>query len=177
MIKKMRTAAVLAVTGFSLMSCSQGSDPDADVYDDYYADGASGDTEFSAPERRPPADRGICTASQGCAPLTIHTSGGSNFYLVLKDSNTQRKAATIYIRTGQTYRGGMPNGSYDIYYTSGDTWYGKELFFGPEATVSKADSTMDFFETANGLSGVELTLQAVLGGNLSTSQGRLSDLR
>ena len=144
----------------SLAACGGAGDPDAGYYDGYYADDATGETEFSAPVKRPPANRGTCATRQGCAPLTVHTSGDSDFYLVLRDSNTRRKAAMIYIRAGDTFRGGMPNGSYDIYYTAGDTWYGKKLFFGPDASVSRADSTLDFYETARGRSGVELTLSA-----------------
>lgn len=175
--KALQIAAILTATTFGLVACGEASDPDDGYYDSYYTDDSAGEADFSAPAKRPPENRGTCSASQGCAPLTVHTSGDSDFYLVLRDSNTQRKAATIYIRAGRTYQGGMPSGSYDLYYTAGDTWYGNKLFFGPDASVSKADSTLDFYQTAGGLSGVELTLYGVVGGNLSTSRGNLTDLR
>lgn len=72
----------------------------------------------------------------------------------------------------------MPIGSYDLYYAAGRKWYGKgkDLFFGPKTTVSKADTTLRFSRTAGGLSGHELTLYPVVDGNLSTSKAELSDL-
>ena len=111
-----------------------------------------------------------------CAPLTVHTSGNSDFFLVLKTATKEEKAATIYVSGGDTYEGGMPHGSYVLYYTSGDRWYGESNYFGPSAPVSKADSDLDFQGSATGSSGVELTLYAVPGGNLSTSEADYSDL-
>lgn len=170
--KILRTTALVAAVGLSASACGESGD----IGSQRDETNATGPSEFSAPTRKPPADRGTCPTGQYCAPLTIHTSGGSDYYLVFKDSRTHRKAASIYIKRGKTFRGGMPIGSYDLYYTAGRKWYGKELFFGPEATVSKADSTLKFSRTAGGLSGVELTLYPVVDGNLSTSRGELTDL-
>ena len=168
----MPTTALVVALAFSASACdtSAGGGTQSDEVN------AASPSQFSAPTRKPPADRGTCSTRRDCPPLTINTSGDSDYYLVLRDSRTRRKAASIYIKKGETFRGGMPVGSYDLYYTGGTNWYGKGLYFGPESTVTKADSTLKFSQTATGLSGVELTLYPVVGGNLSTSQGDLSDL-
>lgn len=168
----LQTTVLLAALGFSISACAE----TGAVSSQGNAQDATSPSEFSAPTRKPPADRGTCPTRQGCPPLTIRTSGDSDYYLVLRDSRTRRKAASIYIKEGETFRGGMPIGSYDLYYTAGRKWYGKDLYFGPESTVTKADSTLKFSQTATGLSGVELTLYPVVGGNLTTSRGDLSDL-
>lgn len=108
--------------------------------------------------------------------MTIRTDAGANYFLVLRNRQTGVKAATIFIQGGNTFSGGMALGEYDLAYTSGDTWYGNRLFFGPESGVSKADSTMRFYAASGGLSGVELTLYGVIGGNMTSSKGQLSDL-
>lgn len=169
--RALRTAVLIAAVGLSASAC----DASGDLAQPDETNTASA-SAFSAPTRRPPANKGTCSTSQDCPPLTIHTSGGSDHYLVFKDSSTGRKAASIYIEANETYRGGMPIGTYDLYYTAGRNWYGKKLFFGPESRVSKADSRLEFYETAGGLSGVELTLYAVEGGNLSALPGELDDL-
>jgi hypothetical protein len=108
--------------------------------------------------------------------MTIRTEAGANYYLVLRNRQTGVKSATIFIRGGNTFSGGMALGEYELAYTSGDTWYGNRLFFGPESGVSKADSAMKFYAASGGLSGVELTLYGVIGGNMTSSKGQLSDL-
>lgn len=167
-------AGLLAV----LTACaSTGSDPGTERYDEYSSSApGSGKKTFNAKPRRPPRNTGTCRPSNTCAPMTIHTEAGGNYYLVLRNRQTGVKAATIFIRGGNTFSGGMALGEYDLAYTSGDTWYGNRLFFGPNSGVSKADSTMRFYAASGGLSGVELTLYGVIGGNMTSSQGHLSDL-
>ena len=167
----LRTTLLLAAVGLSASACGQSGGVSSPTNES-----AASPSESPAPIRKPPADRGTCPTSESCAPLTIRTSGDSNYYLVFRDSRTNRKAASIYMKKGETFRGGMPIGSYDLFYTAGGTWYGKDLFFGPGSAVTKADSTLKFSRTAGGLSGVELTLYPVVDGNLSTSEGELSDL-
>lgn len=170
--------AVLSLLGVLSACAPAATDPGTQRFEKHYSSPSPEATEptFNASPRKPPGNKGTCDPSNTCAPLTIHTEAGANYFLVLRNRGTGMKAATIFIRGGNTFTGGMPLGEYDLAYTSGDTWYGNRLFFGPSSGVSKAESTMDFYETAAGLSGVELTLYGVVGGNMSTSRGQLADL-
>ena len=53
--------------------------------------------------------------------------------------------------------------------SSGGTWYGDNLLFGPDTSYSKADETFAFRQIGNEVQGFTITLYKVLHGNLSTS--------
>jgi len=104
--------------------------------------------------------------------LGIETSSTSqNYYVVLADAQTGKKAVALYVRGGQEVHVDVPVGTYYLYYACGATWYGETELFGPEGGYSKADSS-DAFE-----SGYEwtYTLYTVYDGNMSTEDIDLED--
>lgn len=119
----------------------------------------------------------------GCAPFTV--SAGSNVYLVLDPVdlsanitnglgqqqvllNEKYMELRVFIRSGMTFETDVPLGSYEVYYATGDTWYGEEELFGPDTRYYKCDGTFDFTQDSEGYNGWTLTLTAVYGGNLDT---------
>ena len=60
----------------------------------------------------------------------------------------------------------VPLGEYEIFYTTGTTWYGNEDYFGKESGFYKCDGTFDFDADDQSVNGWTLTLYAVLSGVL-----------
>jgi uncharacterized membrane protein YhaH (DUF805 family) len=67
------------------------------------------------------------------APLEISVPPGSQYcYILLQDEYTHENILSIFIHPGETVLESVPFGSYDLYYTRGETWHGQEKRFGSE---------------------------------------------
>jgi hypothetical protein len=106
----------------------------------------------------------------GLGTLNVRNGTGRDAVVVMFEMDLQRRA--VYIRTGTT--AAIPRvapGSYTVRFTSGAWWNGEE--FLKETTFLEFDRPVVFEETskADGIqySDFDLTLQAVIGGNVRTS--------
>lgn len=133
------------------------------------------------------------TRKEKLAPLTIKTSGSQNYFISLKcvnspDSwsvtelgrinNNRLFDMTVYVKGGETAEVLVPLAEYEIYYATGNTWYGSIAKFGEETRCFQCEDTFLFEEQWDdeGLyyGGWTLTLYAVPGGNLDTEEISLS---
>ena len=104
------------------------------------------------------------------APLKINTTAGSNYLLKLVSIGSNKTVMAIFVRGGDSVTTKVPLGNYTIKYASGNNnWYGSKHLFGKETQYSKADSTFDFKQTYNQISGYTVSLFRVSNGNLRTS--------
>ena len=62
----------------------------------------------------------------------------------------------------------MPLGIYDIYYASGDQWYGETFMFGAETSFYKCDRTFNFYYDGSYFQGWTIELYEQEGGNMET---------
>lgn len=67
------------------------------------------------------------------------------------------------------------NGTYEVSYATGSTWYGPEDLFGPAGQYYKCDQTLHFYYENNQVHGQELTLYEVLNGNLPVDRVAYKD--
>jgi len=106
-------------------------------------------------------------AKESLAPFKITTKGtDTHYYLKLEDYYTEDKVMTIFVRAGETVQVNVPLGKYNLKYTSGDTWYGKEYMFGPKAYRAEAEETFNFRIEDNQYRGYTLELYKQEFGNL-----------
>lgn len=143
-------------------------------------------TERNTPVNTPRNGEIITYPNEECiAPLTIETRGDKDYYIVLKGetgSGTFTRMTTgeiigkkyddieisFYVRGGQTAKIEVPLGEYEIWYTTGEKWYGKKHKFGPQASYYKCNDYFDFYEENGYVSGWTLELYLQNNGNLST---------
>lgn len=119
----------------------------------------------------------------GVAPLKIITSSEDGHYFVvdlislpddseLDDfSKGYYEAATkikFYIRGGESIELNLPLGIYEIYYATGQTWYGEECLFGIDTVYHKCEGTFAFTESEEDYNGWIIELLPVENGNLAT---------
>jgi len=125
---------------------------------------------FNEPVATTPAHGGILRyhAVEAVAPLEIKTSSGGYYFIKLVNATTGQDAVELFIHGGRTIEIDMPLGSYIMKYASGQTWYGREHFFGPNTSYSKASSSFHFTKDYSGYSGYTVTLYKVTNGNLQT---------
>ena len=126
---------------------------------------------FTEPEQVLPPHGKITWYSNGdpIAPLEIRSSRGSHYVVKLSDYYSKREVLSVFVHGGSTINLDVPLGTYRITYASGEHWYGPTHLFGPETACFKADSSFDFRETGNQVSGYTLTLYKVVDGNLQTT--------
>lgn len=110
---------------------------------------------------------------EAVAPLGIHTSAGSNFYIKLVECSAgcegaRPAAMTMYATGGRYLETLVPLGVYELRYAAGDTWYGTEHRFGPETIYYKADALFDFHIEGNQYMGYTVELILRRDGNLET---------
>lgn len=107
------------------------------------------------------------------APLTVETTDSSNYCIVLEPLDAVARAngqMAFMILAGEEVDISVPLGEYEIFYTTGTTWYGNEDYFGKESGFYKCDGTFDFDADDQSVNGWTLTLYAVPNGNLETDK-------
>lgn len=125
------------------------------------------------------------------APLSIETTGNNGYYFVLdpltlsspskyvSDEYTKIIASNtyirLYIRGGASIEIQVPLGEYEVYYATGDSWYGEDELFGDKTRYFKCDDTFSFEETSAGYNGWTISLTPVPDGNLDTDSISESD--
>lgn len=104
------------------------------------------------------------------APLSIKTSGTGYYFIKLKDALTKDTVLSFFLHGGKTADIDAPLGTYELYYTSGEEWYGTVDLFGEHTHYAKADELFEFYEEDGYVNGWTVTLYPVQNGNLSTSE-------
>lgn len=106
------------------------------------------------------------------APFEIITKSGSDyhFYIKLYNWNTDRLAATVFVRAGDRVEFDVPVGSYELKYATGKTWYGLEHLFGPDTGYLRADEMFNFTRSGDRVAGWSVELYRQVGGNLETER-------
>lgn len=61
------------------------------------------------------------------APVTIHASKDASSYVYFKHKTDSKKDFSIFVKAGTTVNVKAPLGLYEMYYASGNTWYGKKI--------------------------------------------------
>ncbi|MGE5422058.1 MAG: ankyrin repeat domain-containing protein [Ignavibacteriales bacterium] len=101
------------------------------------------------------------------APFKIVTPAGSDNYFVKLVTWTDHKdVLSIFIKGGSTIQIDVPNGSYEMRYATGQTWYGEDKLFGQNTACYIGDQRLDFSYN----SGREVQLIKQIGGNLGTEK-------
>ena len=109
------------------------------------------------------------------APLTVKTSGLSDYYIFLKHTSIKSRSMAFYVQGGTSIDIDVPLGEYEIYYATGYTWYGLDNLFGSDTTYYKCEDTFPFTYLSNTYNGWTLTLYAVSNGNMDTERIDASD--
>lgn len=124
---------------------------------------------------------------ESICPFTVETAFAGGYYFVIDPIRMPHSGSSesdelyyellekyceirFYARSNSVVDILVPLGEYEIYYATGDTWYGEDLLFGPETQYYKCEGTFEFTEDYDGYSGWTLTLESVVGGNLDTSR-------
>ena len=103
----------------------------------------------------------------GEGELTIDNGGGGDAVVSL--SKGGKSVHSVYIAKGKTAKvKGIEDGTYDIYFAGGTDWDSTTKAFTQNCDFSKFDDTMTF-ETTSTYTTWEITLQAAVGGNATTS--------
>ena len=114
------------------------------------------------------------TSADPVAPFTISTPSGDTYFLViLKSSNIKIQ---FYLHPEKTFESKVPLGTYDLYFASGQHWYGDERLFGLNSNARKADTILVFSADESNTHGHELHLQQTVAGNLGSKPVDISDL-
>ena len=104
------------------------------------------------------------------APFGIQTSPGTNYYIKLVDTETNRDAMAIYVVGGRDLEVLVPLGSYKMRYAYGKIWRGEQHLFGPGnlTRVEEALESFDFNMSFEGINGYTVELIPQIGGNMPT---------
>jgi cell division protein FtsB len=99
--------------------------------------------------------------------VLVEESDPSYYYIVLKNIETGTKDASLFLHPGTSKEIEVPVGEYEMYISTGTTWYGDEHAFGTSGSYSKMDETFHFYLDDSYANGHSITLYGVIGGNIS----------
>ena len=113
------------------------------------------------------------TTGSGYGELTV-IAGSTPIYIRVEKVNDPSSYIAFYVRAdSQTTISSVQDGTYNVFYATGDTWYGESELFGSETSAYQTDDTISFTTTYSSnyieYSIVTLTLYSVAGGNLTTT--------
>lgn len=98
------------------------------------------------------------------APLSIATKGDKGFYVILDGDDYM----SFYVAADSVAEVEVPLGFYEIYYATGDIWYGKKNLFGADTTYHKCEGDFEFYNDGTYYQGWSLELYLQRDGNMST---------
>lgn len=166
----------------SIQADENGSTQNVEEDKSYFNFMADYDDENTEPEKIPeplplPKTGDILDSSTRVreAPFTVSTRGDSNYLVKLKDSITGYDVMVFFVRGGETAELDVPLGDFEMYYATGEEWYGLDDLFGDDTRYYKAEDRFMFYEENGYINGwtVELYLQS--NGNLDTVSVDKSD--
>jgi len=103
------------------------------------------------------------------APFSVSTTPGTNYYIVLKDLSAGSPNRTaFYVEGGKTAEIEVALGEYEVYYATGETWYGETYIFGDDTMYYKCDGTFDFYDDGEYYQGWTIELYPQTNGNMDT---------
>ena len=113
------------------------------------------------------------TANSGYCELQIKNGAGAALVKLESVTEPDTYYLEFYVRENETVTVNVRDGSYQLKYASGETWYSEKELFGSGTRYTKADSIQKFSTTYSGdyarYDRIEITLYRVQNGNLSTS--------
>ena len=101
------------------------------------------------------------------APVKVNAPSDASCYVYFKSRDNSSNDFSLFVNAGTTTSVNAPTGSYDVYYASGETWYGTKYKFGYGTGYYHADSVFKFYTSGDRVYGTELTLYLVADGNLN----------
>ena len=128
------------------------------------------------PRQLRPENNEIIHPSRGTpiAPIRIDNTEGDDVFLKLVLPSTREPVISIFVRAGMIAETKVPLGTYNIYYASGEIWYGEKYLFGPDTRYSKGDEATEFYieetpDRGKAVIGATFKLAKVRDGNFPTS--------
>lgn len=102
------------------------------------------------------------------APLTIDTAGSGGYYFILEPLGYEYTKMSFYAHANSVVNIDVPIGRYEIYYATGDIWYGVKDLFGPNTAYYKCDDIFEFVVDGNEYLGWTIQLEETPYGNLDS---------
>jgi len=103
----------------------------------------------------------------GRGEFQIKNAPSSDAVVALSTAGTVVRA--VYVRSGETATvSNIPDGTYDIYYTSGSDWDADAFAFCADPTYQEFDTGATFTTIGNRYTIYILTLYGVVGGNMTS---------
>ena len=108
-----------------------------------------------------PSDECLC-------PLTIKTAAYESAYIYLDSQSDRANDMSFIVKAGESAKVFVPLGEYEIYFATGDTWYGTKYHFGEDTRYGKCDDLFDISYDGESYLGWTLELYEQYNGNLNT---------
>lgn len=104
----------------------------------------------------------------GYPEVIINAPTNENCFVYFENVSNSADDFAFYVSAGSSATVNAPAGTYNFFYASGDTWYGKDLKFGKDTSFYKSPDKIVLTEDSTGYDILELTLYAVVNGNMDT---------
>lgn len=101
-------------------------------------------------------------------PLEVDVLGDHAYYVYLDFIGFGGSDMSFMVSAGRSAEVLVPLGEYEIYYATGETWYGPEYKFGDDTQFYKCDDTFLFYDDGQYYRGYTLELYLQTNGNLDT---------
>jgi hypothetical protein len=104
------------------------------------------------------------------APFKVRVAAGSaDFYVKLVNPSNDEILVAMTVKAGDELEAQMPLGTHELRYATGQLWCGEQELFGPATDTYRAESVMEAQVVGEQIVGASVLLEAIPGGNLTTS--------
>lgn len=104
------------------------------------------------------------------APFKVRVAAGSNdFYVKLVNPSSGKISMAMTVKAGDVLEADIPLGTHELRYATGQLWCGEKDLFGPATATYRAERNMEAQVVGDQIVGASVLLEAIPGGNLTTS--------
>lgn len=104
----------------------------------------------------------------GQPEITVHAPSDKDCFVYFKHWSSRAFDLGFYVTAGSSVTVNVLAGSYQLYYATGETWYGKDLKFGLDSTFYHSPDTIHLSEDREVYDVIDITLYTVPDGNMET---------
>lgn len=104
------------------------------------------------------------------AKVELTNATKNNAYFYFKNTKSKKKDFAMYLKPGKKKTIKAPLGTYEIYYATGNTWYGPKYLFGESGSQYKNRQKAKLYKTSRAIYGIRFRIfrTTVQKGNQTT---------
>ena len=98
------------------------------------------------------------------AKVELTNASSKDAYFYFRNTKTKKNDFAMYLKKGKKKTIKAPYGTYEIFYATGNTWYGPKILFGPGGSTYKEPKKAKLYRKGNMIYGIRYRIYNIYSG-------------